>query len=141
MTEDWGAVARAINQRMAELGMNQRELTERSQVSKAIVGELQNNTVQRRRSERTLEALSVALDWHTSHLHAVLTGRRPPQVGEPAARDDDVPGRLAVIEHQLREIMDRLGGIGALADQVKEIRANVETVVERLDISRKRPGR
>ncbi|RAS64669.1 hypothetical protein C8D87_105159 [Lentzea atacamensis] len=141
MTEDWGAVARAINQRMSELGMNQRELTERSQVSKAIVGELQNNKVQRRRSERTLEALSVALDLHPNHLHAVLSGRRPPQAGEPAARDDDIPGRLSVIEHQLREILDRLGGIDALTDQVKEISANVETVVERLDINRKRPDR
>jgi hypothetical protein len=78
---------------------------------------------------------------HPNHLHAVLSGRRPPHVGEPAARDDDIPGRLSVIEHQLREILDRLGGIDALTDQVKEISANVETVVKRLDIDRKRPDR
>ncbi|WP_330270419.1 transcriptional regulator [Lentzea sp. NBC_00516] len=141
MADDWGAVARAINQRMTELGMNQRELTERSQVSKAIVGELQNNTVQRRRSDRTLEALSVALDWHPNHLGAVLGGRIPPQVGEPVARDDDVLGRLAVIEHQLREITAALGGIDALADQVREIDKNVKNLTGNLGIDRKQPGR
>ncbi|MGZ3147954.1 helix-turn-helix domain-containing protein [Lentzea chajnantorensis] len=140
MADDWSAVARAINQRMTELGMNQRELTERSQVSKAIVGELQNNTVQRRRSERTLEALSVALDWHPNHLQAVLGGRIPPQVGEPAARDDDVLGRLAVIEHQLREIVARLGGIDALTDQVREINENVEKLAGSLGVERKQLG-
>lgn len=141
MAEDWSAVARAINQRMTELGINQRELTERSQVSKAIVGELQNNTVQRRRSERTLEALSEALDWHPSHLLAVLGGRIPPQVGEPVARDDDVLGRLAVIEHQLREITARLGGIDALSDQVREVSENVEKLAGSLDTDHKQLGR
>jgi hypothetical protein len=40
VVEDWAAVARVISQRMTELGINQRELIERSQVSKATVGEL-----------------------------------------------------------------------------------------------------
>lgn len=141
MAEDWSAVARAINQRMTELGINQRELTERSQVSKAIVGELQNNTVQRRRSERTLEALSVALELHPNHLQAVLSGRIPPQAGEPAAREDDVLGRLAVIEHQLREITARLGGIDALTDQVREVSENVGKLAESLEVERKQIGR
>ena len=44
MSEDWAAVAQAISQRMAELGLNQRELIERSQVSKATVGELYHNS-------------------------------------------------------------------------------------------------
>ena len=77
MSEDWAAVARAITQRLQELGMRQRELAERSHVSQAIVRELQHNTAQRRRSSRTLEALSVALAWHPQHLTAVLTGRTP----------------------------------------------------------------
>ena len=37
VSEDWAAVARAINQRMAELDLSQRELIARSQVSKATV--------------------------------------------------------------------------------------------------------
>jgi hypothetical protein len=99
---------------MAELALSQRELIERSHVSKAIVGELQNNSVQRRRSGRTLEALSLALGWHPDHLAAVLNQRRPPAVGEPAPRsDEDVPGRLAAIEHRLTEIADSLSEITA----------------------------
>ncbi|MFI9383879.1 helix-turn-helix domain-containing protein [Kutzneria sp. NPDC052558] len=114
MTEDWAAVARAINQRSTELGLSQRELIKRSHVSKAIVSEIQNNTVQRRRSARTLEALSLALDWHPGHLAAVLAGRRPPELGEPAVRsDDDVPARLAAIEYRLAEITQRLDDLNA----------------------------
>ena len=98
VVEDWAAVARAISRRMTELGINQRELIERSQVSKATVGELYHNSAQRRRSARTLEALSMALEWHPQHLVSVLRGQRAPDIGEPVSRsDDDVPGRLAAI--------------------------------------------
>ncbi|MGH3818394.1 MAG: helix-turn-helix domain-containing protein [Pseudonocardiaceae bacterium] len=75
MSEDWAAVARAISQRMTELGINQTELIERSQVSKATVGELYRNSAQRRRSARTLEALLLALGWHPRYLVAVLQGQ------------------------------------------------------------------
>lgn len=109
MSEDWAAVARAINQRVDELGLRQRELAERSHVSQAIVRELQHNTVQRRRSERTLEALSLALGWHPEHLSALLEGHRPPEAGEPmSASDDEVSTRLAAIELHLRRITRQL---------------------------------
>ncbi|WP_216213782.1 transcriptional regulator [Amycolatopsis aidingensis] len=142
MTEDWAAVASAINQRMAQLGVSQREVIMRSQLSKAVVREIQHNVVQRRRSDRTLEALSVALDWHPGHLAAVLAQRRPPEVGEPVVRpDDDVPGRLAVIEHQLRQINDRLARIDAFGDRLNEINANVATVAENVAAVRKERDR
>jgi DNA-binding Xre family transcriptional regulator len=83
VSEDWAAVAQAISQRMTELGINQAELIERSQVSKATVGELYHNSAQRRRSARTLEALSMALEWHPQHLVAVLKDKRVPDIGEP----------------------------------------------------------
>ena len=138
MTEDWAAVATAINQRMAELGLSQRELIARSHVSKAIVREVQHNTVERRRSDRTLEALSLALDWNAGYLAAVLAGRRVPQLGEPVVRsDDDVPGRLALIEYQLREIMDRLGAMSAMSDRLEDISASVVTLVESISPERK----
>ncbi len=109
MTQDWSAVARVINQRMAELGLRQRELIERSRVSKAAVHEIQHNTVQRRRSARTLEALSSALAWHPQHLAAVLAGRTPPRIGDPIDfSDNDVPTRLAAIESRLRDIAEQL---------------------------------
>lgn len=114
MTEDWSAVARAINERMTELGLRQRELIERSRVSKAAVREIQHNTVQRRRSARTLEALSSALAWHPQYLAAVLGGRTPPQIGDPIVlSDNDVPSRLAAIEVRLRDMAEQLDQITA----------------------------
>jgi hypothetical protein len=96
---------------------------ERSHVSQAIVRELQHNTAQRRRSSRTLEALSVALAWHPQHLTAVLTGHTPPGPGDPPlAAEDDVPAQLTAIEHQLRELTERLGelndNLAAVLEQV-----------------------
>ena len=132
MTEDWAAVANAINQRAAELGLRQRDLIERSQVSKAVVGEIQRNAVQRRRSTRTLEALSIALDWHPQHLQAVLQGRRPPAVGEPVYRlnDDDLPTRLADIEQQLREITERLDELRGISDRLDVMNANISAIAD-----------
>ncbi|PXY27758.1 XRE family transcriptional regulator [Prauserella muralis] len=109
MTEDWAAVARAINERMNELGLRQRELAERSHVSQAIVRELQHRTVERRRSARTLEALSLALEWHPDHLAAVLAGRKPLRPGETGNTTmDEVLARLTAIEGRLEEITRRL---------------------------------
>jgi transcriptional regulator with XRE-family HTH domain len=139
VAQDWAAVARAISQRMTELGINQRELIERSQVSKATVGELYHNSAQRRRSARTLEALSIALDWHPQHLASVLKGQRAPSIGEPVSRsDDDVPGRLAAIEYRLAQIETRLGVIAELSDRLGKINANVEAVMRFVDSNRER---
>lgn len=122
MTEDWPAVAAAINQRMAELRLSQSDLVRRSRVSKAVVGEIRHNTVQRQRSPRTLEALSDALAWHPQHLAAVLSGRRPPKVVEPVTNSDhDVPDRLALIEGRLRQITDRLDAMNAIENQLDQI--------------------
>ena len=130
VAEDWTAVATAINQRAAELGLRQVDLVERSRVSKAIVGEIVRNTVRRRRSARTLESLSVALGWHPQHLQAVLHGRRPPTLGEPMYRfnGDDVPARLADVQQQLREITERLD----------ELNANMTAVINHVRSDRKR---
>ena len=122
MSEDWSAVAKAINERMTALGLNQRQLAERSQVALSIVREIVHNTVQRRRAGRTLEALSVALGWHPRHLAAVLLGERPPRPDDPVDFGaDGVPARLAAIEEQLTEITKRLD----------EMNANITTVIDR----------
>lgn len=127
MSEDWAAVAKAINERMNELGWRQRELVERSQVSPAIVREIQRHTVERRRSPRTLESLSVTLGWHPQHLAAVLHGRRPLRPEEPAAEGDDtVWSRLDAHEQRLSEITQRLGEITERLDALK---TNLTTVV------------
>lgn len=129
MSEDWAAVARAINERAAELGLRQRDLIERSRLSKAVVGELSRNVAPRRRSARTLEALSTALAWHPQHLSAVLAGREPPAVGEPVHQAGDVPARLAAIERQLREINNRLDELHSIREQFDDVRA----ISKRLD--------
>src|SRR2546430_1122177 len=100
-TEDWPAVAKAISERANELGLRQRELAERSHVSQAIVREIQHNTVERRRSARTLEALSLALELHPGHLEAVLHGRKPLEPGQTGdERTDTIAERLGSIEQQ-----------------------------------------
>ncbi|WP_081893612.1 helix-turn-helix domain-containing protein, partial [Actinoalloteichus caeruleus] len=94
MSDDWAAVARVINERVNQLGWRQRELAERSQVSQAIVREIQHHTVERRRSARTLEALSTTLGLHPQHLQAVLEGSTPPEPGEAVpmpAEEDRLP--------------------------------------------------
>src|SRR5262249_35123043 len=106
--EDWAAVAAAINERVDEFGWPQGELAERSQASRAIVHEIQHHTVERRRSARTLEALSIALGWHSQHLDALLHGRRPPERSEPAAENgESLWSRIDAIERRLGEITDR----------------------------------
>lgn len=122
MAEDWSAVAKAINERMTELGLTQRELAGRSRVALSIVREILHNTVQRRRSGRTLEALSVSLGWHPRHLAAVLLDHTPPAPDDPIDyAGDTVPARLAAIEDHLAEITKRLD----------EMNANLSTVVDR----------
>jgi hypothetical protein len=122
VSDDWSAVARAISERMTELGLNQREVAERAQVALSIVRELRHNTVQRRRAGRTLEALSVALGWHPRHLAAVLVGHRPPAPGDPIDyAGDGVPARLAAIEDRLSQIAERLD----------ELNANLTAVINR----------
>jgi hypothetical protein len=133
VTEDWAAVAAAINQRSAELGLRQVDLIERSRVSKAVIGEITRNAVQRRRSARTLESLSMALEWHPQHLLAVLQGRRPPAVGEPVYRldDDDIPAQLADIQHQLREITERLDELRGINDRLDKLNASLTAIDSR----------
>lgn len=127
MSEDWAAVAKAINERVRELGWRQKELAERSNVSQAIVREIQHHVVERRRSPRTLESLSVTLGWHPQHLNAVLHGRKPPEPDEPAtAAPDTVWSRLDALERRMDEIAARLddlkSDVATVLDHVRKDR-------------------
>lgn len=110
--EDWAAVAAAINKRVIELGWRQGELAERSHVSRATVRELQHHIVERRRSARTLEALSTTLGWHPQHIEAVLRGHRPPESTEPVTTNGESPwSRMDALERHLSDITERLDAI------------------------------
>lgn len=112
--EDWTAVAEVINERVNELGWRQGELAERSHVSRATVRELQHHVVERRRSARTLEALSITLGWHPQHLDAVLRGYRPPEPTEPATSNGEhLRSRMDALERNLGDIVERLDAIQA----------------------------
>lgn len=108
MANDWAAVAVAITERMGELGILQRDLADRAHVSQAIIRELQRNTVQRRRNTRTLEALSVALEWPPGHLNAIRRGKAETASGDQPTRADPVTERLDAIESRLAAMSDRL---------------------------------
>src|SRR5713226_7156020 len=63
MARDWAAVADAMKARLADLDMTQAELVQRSRLAPMTIRELLYNSAQRRRSDRTLAALSQALGW------------------------------------------------------------------------------
>lgn len=127
MSEDWAAVAKAINERVNELGWLQRELAKRSHVSQAIVREIQHHVVERRRSPRTLESLSIALGWHPQHLDAVLHGRQPPEPDELLGDSAEMLwSRLDALEQRMSEIVERLD----------ELKADLTTVVEHVRTER-----
>jgi transcriptional regulator with XRE-family HTH domain len=119
-SENWAAVARAISGRVRELGWRQRELAERSHVSVAVVRVIQRHTVERRRSPRTLEALSVALGWEPEYLNRVLKGHSQ-QTGNHAAPD------LAAVWSRLDSFDLRLA---ELAKLLTELKAEIATVID-----------
>jgi hypothetical protein len=124
VSEDWAAVARVINERVRELGWRQRELAERSQVSAAVVREIQRQTVVRRRSPRTLESLSVALGWEPGHLEAVLKGQE-----RRAGTGSQVIIDAAAVWSRLDALELRLGEI---AKQITDLRADISVVINRV---------
>jgi ribosome-binding protein aMBF1 (putative translation factor) len=126
VSDDWAAVAKAINERVNELGWRQRELAERSQVSQAIVREIQHHVVERRRSARTLESLSTAMGLHPQHLDAVLHGRKPQAPDEPVThRETTVESRLDSLDRRLDDITDRLDDLKTdLATLIEHARKN-----------------
>jgi transcriptional regulator with XRE-family HTH domain len=117
--ESWAAVARAISDRVRELGWRQRELAERSHVSVAVVREIERHTVERRRSPRTLQALSVALGWEPEHLDRVLRARAQQAGGYTAADSAALWSRLDSLESRLAEAVTL----------ITELRSDIATVI------------
>ena len=118
MDEDWVAVAKAVNTRATELALKQRDLADSSGVSIAIIREIQQGRIHRRRNPRTLEALSIGLGWHPGHLTAVLRGQAPPESDRTIpARDDPVITLLRTVVREVR----------GLRVQIDELSERIET--------------
>ncbi|SES28399.1 hypothetical protein SAMN04487818_109330 [Actinokineospora terrae] len=115
----WAGVAKVITDRLVVLGWRQRQLAERANVSQAIVRELQYDTNRRRRSARTLEALSVALGLHPSHLLDVALGVVP----KPAQLPDDHSQEFFVawVEDQAR-LMSLVEDLHRKVDELRRSR-------------------
>jgi transcriptional regulator with XRE-family HTH domain len=125
VSEDWAAVAAAIKERLLELGWRQRELADRSHVSPATIREIQHHTVERRRSPRTLESLSVTLGWAPDYLSAVLVGGKPVNGGPPT-------GTLASMDERLQEITRILHDLKAdMATVIEHVRNNSQSGARR----------
>lgn len=107
---DWAAVARAVNERMRELGISQRELAERSGISPATLREIQHGT-NRQRSRSTLAAISRALRWPEDHLRRISVEG---QANEPTA--EDAPA-LAGLREELAELRQRVEAIESRLQQ------------------------
>ena len=120
MEEDWTAVAKAIAARASELDLRQKDLAERSGVSLAIIREIQQDRIQRRRNPRTLEALSLALGWHAQHLAAVLHGEDPPARGAPAGIPLAQDRALVLLDAILRELRGLRTQVGALTRRIEQ---------------------
>lgn len=143
MTGDWAAVANAVKQRMAELGLRQGAVIKRSGLTKQTVGEIENNSKERNRNRRTLEALSKALEWHPDYLAAVLEGRTPPEVGTPyAKRADDLPARFDVLEHRLDVLQAEIRDLDtSMNDRFNELRKEILGAYQQTLARLRRPGR
>ncbi|WP_016697530.1 helix-turn-helix domain-containing protein [Actinoalloteichus spitiensis] len=122
MAEDWAAVAHAVNTRARELSLRQKEIAEESGVSLAIVREIQQGRIQRRRNPRTLEALSLALDWHPQHLTAVLRGETPPE-RDPSAKPVEDPV-IPLLHTVIRELRGLRAQIGTLSSRLTDLERN-----------------
>jgi DNA-binding Xre family transcriptional regulator len=109
--EDWPAVAAALNERMAARRVGQQELATLSGVSVSTLRQVQHGAG-RRVQNKTLAAISRALDWPEGYLTDVLLSGHP-QPFEPAPNEDQVLDALHRVEERLREMSQQLAALAA----------------------------
>jgi len=107
VAKDWHAVATAIQGRLDELDMTQAELAARAGVALMTVRELQHNLTPRRRSPRTLAAVSEALGWPSDQIVRILDG----QPASDVDTDEPLLAELDAVKADLRAIVRRLDAI------------------------------
>jgi DNA-binding Xre family transcriptional regulator len=106
--EDWPAVAAALNQRMAERRIGQQELAQLSGVSVSTLRQVQHGAG-RRVQNKTLTAISRALEWPEQHLTGVLVSNRETRTaGASAVDESQVLATLKRIEQAMNELTERV---------------------------------
>ena len=106
LSDDWGAVAEAIQNRLAEARMTQLDVAARARLSLTTVRELQHNLNPRRRRPQTLAAVSQAMGWPADYLQQVLRGDRPTPHEDEA--EDPVLQALDGLAHEIQELRNRV---------------------------------
>src|SRR5947208_4736769 len=89
---------------MVALGWTPAELAERSLVSKSILREIRDHSIERQRSRHTLSAISLALGWGEDYLTIVLLGQPPPPAPQIPINDRATLARLNAIKTQLHTL-------------------------------------
>jgi transcriptional regulator with XRE-family HTH domain len=117
---DWNAVAKTIQDRLAETRMTQLDVASRAQLSLTTVRELQHNLNPRRRRPQTLAAVSEALGWPSDYLDRVLRGER----AEP--HEDEVRDPV-------------LQALDSLGREIRELRHRVELIERQLTAEDAKP--
>jgi DNA-binding Xre family transcriptional regulator len=94
----WAEVAQVVKDRMAELSMTQRELSEKSGLSTATLRKVNPDKPQRL-TQSTLTGISRALGFSEDHLWRVSRGE--PTMGEPG-------GELAALRTEVADLARRV---------------------------------
>lgn len=110
---DWALMARVVNDQVAERGMTQRELAERSGVSEATLRKIQSGGEQRR-TRATLASISRALGFPDDHLWRVSRGATDP--GQTWS-DDELSALSAGLADLTRLLQSPESGIGEASDR------------------------
>jgi len=103
--DNWAAVADAIQARVAELGVTQKDLAARSGVSESTIRQLMKNYGPRRRARHTLEDVSKGLKWPSHYLARILdaaTETSAPDAGSAWHAE------FAALRSQVTDLADRV---------------------------------
>jgi DNA-binding Xre family transcriptional regulator len=115
--EDWPAVAAALNERMAARRVGQQELATLSGVSVSTLRQVQHGAG-RRVQNKTLSAISKALDWPEGYLTDVLLSGQHREPATQMDSEDLVLDALHQMQEQLREMSQQLASLtAALSDR------------------------
>jgi transcriptional regulator with XRE-family HTH domain len=109
----WADVAKIVNGRMAERGITQQELAERSGVSPATLRKIQAGDEQKR-TRSTLANVSRALGFADDHLWRVSRGDRQPGDSRPDGDLSELRAEVASLARRMDALESR---IGATADR------------------------